>query len=112
MKTRIEVTHKGITIRIRNDTTVVNGKEYTNYIIPESTSGKLVRHKRASLQEAKQKAKDICEEIAGNKKEVMSWDDIKFAEVRRHSKSCHDTASDSIRLLKLCSIASAMLTRT
>ena len=47
-----EVSHKGITVRIGKRTTIVNGKRYSNWEVREHTSGKLVRHKRASFQAA------------------------------------------------------------
>jgi integrase len=83
MSSQNEVSHKSITLKIKKRTTRVNGKAYTNWEIRDTTSGKLVRHKRASLQEAREKAKEICEAIAGGKREVIGWESHAWAEVRR-----------------------------
>ena len=77
-----EVSHKGITVRIGKRTTIVNGKRYSNWEVREHTSGKLVRHKRASFQAAREKAKEICEAMASGKREVIGWKSEQWAEVR------------------------------
>jgi integrase len=56
-----EVNHKGIRVLIREKTTTVNGKQYTNYVIEERLTGKRKRHKRASLDEAKALARGLAE---------------------------------------------------
>jgi integrase len=83
MNNRNEVSHKGITLKIKKRTTRVNGKSYTNWEIRDHTSGKLVRHRRASLQEAREKAKEICEAMASGKQEVIGWESHAWGEVRR-----------------------------
>ncbi len=53
----IEVPHKGVTVKIRELTTLKNKTRYTEYQIVDYSSGKRVRHSRATLEEAKTKAK-------------------------------------------------------
>ena len=61
MKKTIQFKHKGITLKITQRTQTKDGVAYTDYILTDYTSGKRVRHARASLEEAKAKAEDICE---------------------------------------------------
>ena len=67
MKT-IEIKHKGITFKVTERVSIKNGERYKDYVIVDYTSGKRVRHVRASLDEAKQKAKDIAEALASGKR--------------------------------------------
>jgi integrase len=83
MKKLISITHKGITIKLRKNVTVVNGHKYINWIIPEYTSGKRVRHKRASFDQARVKAIEICEAITEGKQEIIAWESREWAEIRR-----------------------------
>jgi hypothetical protein len=59
MKKIIQFKHKGITLRISERTQTKGDVEYTDYIITDYTSGKRVRHARASLEEAKAKAESV-----------------------------------------------------
>src|SRR5207237_737922 len=70
----IEVPHKGVTVKIRELTTLKNKTLYTEFQITEYTTGKRVRHSRATLEEAKTKAKEIAEAMVAGKREVLEWD--------------------------------------
>ena len=83
MKNKIEITHRGITLRIKKRQTTVNGKRYTNWEIRDHSSGKLVRHKRTSLKDAREKAKEICTALATGKKEIIGWESFQSAAVLR-----------------------------
>jgi len=71
MKRTIPIAHKGITIKVRQEVTSVNGKSYTNYVVHDYTSGRLARHKRSSLEEAKTKAREIAERMASGRGPVL-----------------------------------------
>lgn len=80
----IEVTHKGVTIKIKQMTTKKRGISYTEYQITGYSTNKRVRHSRATLPDAKAKAKGICEAMAGRKTGTLHfkdkyWDDIRCA---------------------------------
>ena len=51
MKNRIKVSHKGVTVYISILQTTKRGQPYTEYVISDYTSGKRVRHVRASVLE-------------------------------------------------------------
>ena len=59
----IAVPHKGVTIKIRELTTFKNETFYTEYQIVDYSTGKRVRHSRATLEEAKVKPREIAEAI-------------------------------------------------
>ena len=86
----IEVTHKGVTIKIKQVTTKKRGVPYTEYQIADYSTKKRVRHSRANLPDAKAKAKEICAAIADRKTETLQfkdrhWDDVRCAaEVLAH----------------------------
>jgi integrase len=61
MKRIVEVAHKGIAIKIKEGSTTVGGVKYTTWTIRDYSSGKLVRLKRSSLEEAKATARAIAE---------------------------------------------------
>jgi site-specific recombinase XerD len=75
MKKIIQFKHKGIALRISERTQTKDGVEYTDYIITDYTSGKRVRHARASLEEAKAKAEEICEALVTGRAHIL---DIKL----------------------------------
>ena len=108
MSSQNEVSHKSITLKIKKRTTRVNGKSYTNWEIRDTTSGKLVRHKRASLQEAREKAKEICEALAGRKREVIGWESHEFSRFCGRWKHYHQAAFASTGPPKFCEMRSGM----
>ncbi len=55
----IPVSARGITVKIKEVLTRVGDKSYTHYLVPEYKDGKRIRHKRASLAEAKALATTI-----------------------------------------------------
>jgi site-specific recombinase XerD len=75
MKKKILFKHKGITLKIAQRTQTKDGVVYTDYILTDYTSGKRVRHVRASLKEARAKAEDICERMVTGRAHVL---DIKL----------------------------------
>jgi len=62
MKRVIEVRHLGITVKVTRES-------IRRFIIPDYSSGRRVRHVRATKAEAKDKAKEVCEILAKGKKE-------------------------------------------
>lgn len=82
----IEVTHRGISLRVRKLTAVKKGTKYTEYQIVDYSTGKRVRHSRASLEEAKVKAEEIAEAIVAGKREVLEWDEGQRASIRQALK--------------------------
>ena len=56
----IEVPHKGITVKIRELTAIKNGTRYTEFQIVDYSTGRRVRHSRATLEEAKTKAREVA----------------------------------------------------
>jgi len=80
----IEITHRGVTIKIKQVTTETRGVNYTEYQITDYSTNSRVRHSRATLPGAKAKAKEICEAMASRKTETLHfkdrlWDDIRCA---------------------------------
>jgi len=71
MKKIIQFKHKGITLKITRRTQTKGSTAYTDFIIKDYTSGKRVRHVRASLEEAKAKAEDICERMVSGRGPVL-----------------------------------------
>ena len=79
----IEVPHKGVTVKIRELTTLKNKTRYTEYQIVDYSTGKRVRHSRATLEEAKTKAKEIAEVLVSGRREVLEWDERQRASIRQ-----------------------------
>ena len=71
MKKTIRFSHKGIALRIVERTQNKGGVQYTDFIVTDYTSGKRVRHARASLEEAKTKAEEICERMVTGRAHVL-----------------------------------------
>jgi hypothetical protein len=71
MKTKmVEIKHKGVSLKITGRTAEKNGVNYEEWTISDYTSGQRKRHVRASLEDAKVKARDVCEALAtGNQME-------------------------------------------
>ncbi len=88
MNKRIEIRHKGVSVNITKHQAIKKGVEYTEYVVRDYSSGRLVRHVRAKLEEAKAKARDVAESLAtGHQTERMMIvnDDLR-ADVRRAIK--------------------------
>lgn len=64
MNTKIKVRHQGIALEITKE------KE-NRFVIPDYSSGKRVRHVRANLASAKEKAEEICAVLAAGKKDLL-----------------------------------------
>jgi len=78
MKNVIEVRHLGLVIRIKRE------KE-NRFIVYDYSTGKRVRHVRKTELEARDKAKEVAENLVksrSNERALLARDDIKF-EVRR-----------------------------
>ena len=82
MATKYEVQHKGVTVNIRKSVSTKGGAEYVGWEVRDYSGGKLVRHYRASLPEAKAKAREIAECLAGHKQEVLAWDEQQRISIR------------------------------
>jgi site-specific recombinase XerD len=89
MKKTIQFKHKGITLKITQRTQEKAGTSYTDFVINDYTSGKLKRHTRASLSEAKAKAEEICERMVSGRAHVL---DIRLRdEIHRALESIEPT---------------------
>jgi integrase len=82
----IEFQHRGITVKIRKLITTKGETDYTEFQIQDYTSGRRVRHSRATLKEAQAKAKEICEALATGKREVLEWSEQQRASIRQALK--------------------------
>ena len=87
----IEMSHKGITVKIRELTSIKNGTAYTEFQVVDYSTGKRVRHSRATLEEAKTKAKQIAEAIVTGERELLEWDDRQRKEIRQELKLMEGT---------------------
>jgi len=94
MAPTIEVQHKGITVKIRKRITIRHGVTYVDYVVTDYSTGKRIRHARASVNEAKSLAKTICETVASGKREVLNWTDRVVADVRRAMGLLHPQGID------------------
>lgn len=85
MSIKIEIKHKGVSVWITERTVTKNGKQYSEYVVPDYTSGKRVRHVRATEKDAKAKAREVSEARAtGNsiERRVIVDDNLRH-DVRR-----------------------------
>ena len=87
---------QGITIKIRAVTTVVKGRHYCNYTVPDYTTGVLVRHTRASLGEAREKAKELCGLMSTKTTVLMSRAMARALEILSPSHLAIDRAAQVI----------------
>jgi len=84
MNKKIEIRHRGVTVNIARFAAVKQGVKYNEYVIPDYSSGKRVRHVRATEESARAKAKEICEALAAGQPDLLEWsqslrDDIRQA---------------------------------
>jgi len=91
MKNRIKVTHKGVTVYISILPTTKRGKPYTEYVITDYTSGKRVRHVRASEEAARVKAREVSEAMAGGKADVLEWNESQRRDIHQALKLIEGT---------------------
>jgi hypothetical protein len=85
MKTKIEIKHKGVSVWVTRATVTKGGAKYEEFTVRDYTSGKLVRHVRSNVEEAREKARDVAEALATgqrSEREVIVNDDLR-ADVRR-----------------------------
>ena len=74
MMKAIEHKHKGIALKITPRTYTKDGTVYTEYQIRDYTSGRLVRHSRVTLADAKAKAEEIAEQMVSGRAFVREPD--------------------------------------
>jgi hypothetical protein len=86
MSKKIEVLHKGVTVKVSRFTSIKHGAKYDEFVIADYTSGKRVRHVRATEESAKAKAKEICEVLATGKQDVREWDQSTRDDIRQALK--------------------------
>ncbi len=98
--------HRGVSVTIRKRTAIKNGVAYTSYEIADYSSGKRVRHHRSSLEEAKAKAKEVCECLATGKREVLEWSDGLRIEIRHALKLLEGTG---VSIDRACAVFSDAL---
>jgi integrase len=83
MAEKYQVHHRAVSVYIRRVTAAKNGVRYSGWEIRDYSTRKLVRHQRATLAEAKAKAKEVCECLATGKREVLEWDDQQRFSIRQ-----------------------------
>ncbi len=91
MAESISTNHRGVSVPIRKLTAIKNGVAYTSYEIADYSSGRRVRHQRSNLDEAKAKAKEVCECLAAGKRDVLQWSDDLRIEIRHGLKLLEGT---------------------
>ena len=64
MKNKITVKHQGIPLAITQE-------KNNRFVISDYSSGRRLRHVRTTEAEARDKAKEICELMAGGKKDLL-----------------------------------------
>jgi hypothetical protein len=80
MKTKIEIKHKGVSVWVTRATVTKGGAKYEEFTVRDYTSGKLVRHVRSNVEEAREKARDVAEALATgqrSEREVIVNDDLR-----------------------------------
>jgi hypothetical protein len=83
MAEKYQVHHRGVIVNIRRVTTAKNGVTYRGWEIRDYSTNKLVRHHRATLEDAKAKAKEVAECLATAKREVLDWDEHQRFSIRQ-----------------------------
>jgi len=73
MANKFEIKYRGLSLWVRELTAVKSGVEYTSYEIRDYSNGKLVRHHRSTLAEARAKAQEVLECRASGKLEILGW---------------------------------------
>lgn len=93
MKAKKAISHRGITVYIRKVDAVKNGVTYSGWEILDYSGGKRRRHQRTTLDEAKTKAREVCECLASNKREVLEWSDEQRFSIQRALKLVEPTGT-------------------
>lgn len=93
MKNKISVTHVGVTVYISVQQTKKRGEPYTEYVINDYTSGERHRHVRATEADARIKAKEVCEALAGGKADVLEWNESQRRDIHQALKLIEPTGT-------------------
>jgi hypothetical protein len=90
-KSKIAVTHKGVTVYISVLQTSKRGQPYTEFVISDYTSGERQRHVRAAEGAARIKAREMCEALAGGRGDVLEWDESQRRDIHQALKLIENT---------------------